>query len=137
MEVRARGGFDQQLMAVSTLEFFERRGRRAEDSDRTGPKVVQEITDLLREIPGLFATPIQHHHTGQRRERGVEHRLPEMHLTSVELFESMRGRELETVVIRKVALDHHFARSIATPGPPRDLGQQLKRSFGGAEIGQR
>ncbi len=38
-------------------------------------------------------------------------------------------------MIRVVGLDEHAPGPLPAPGPPRDLHQQLRHAFGGAEVG--
>ena len=48
----------------------------------------------------------------------------------------MAGRVLHGVMILKIGLQHDFAGSLAATGASGDLGEQLERAFGGAEIGK-
>ena len=54
----------------------------------------------------------------------------------VEAGEIVAGGVLHGVVILKIGLQNHLAGRLAAPGTSRDLGEQLKGTFGGAEVGQ-
>src|SRR4029077_21130084 len=73
----------------------------------------------------------------QRRERRIEHCLPIARLTRVKILEALRDGQLKRVVIGEKTLNDHLTRAIAATGAARNLCEQLERSLGGAEIGER
>ncbi len=48
----------------------------------------------------------------------------------------MLGRSLNRMVLRPVALDHHTAATLAAPGSPCHLRQQLEGTLAAAEVRQ-
>src|SRR5581483_3885758 len=48
----------------------------------------------------------------------------------------MLRRILHSVMLGEIGLQYDFAGSFPPPGTPRNLGQELKRTLGGAEIRQ-
>ncbi len=46
----------------------------------------------------------------------------------------MRGRALDGVVLRVIALHQDVAGQISASGTAGDLGEQLEDAFGGAEV---
>ena len=79
---------------------------------------------------------IRHKNAGERCERRIEHGLPISRFTRIEILESLIDRKLKRVVVREITLNDNSAWLVAAAGAAGNLGQQLKGSFGGAEIGQ-
>src|SRR6185436_4082403 len=65
----------------------------------------------------------------------IAHRAAELHLALVERGVVLRAGELQRVVVRLMALQDHLTRDVASAGASRDLGQQLERPLGRAEVG--
>src|SRR3979411_2840405 len=75
-------------------------------------------------------------HVRKRGVRRIVHPASKAKLFFVEAGEVVLRGILHGVVILKISLQNYLARRVATPGASRHLSEQLKRTFGGAEVGQ-
>ncbi len=79
---------------------------------------------------------IVHHDLHERGERRVAQRPAVAHLALEERFVVLRRGEPQHGMLGIEGLHDHASRSLPASGAARDLGQELERALGGAEIGQ-
>src|SRR5262249_19669313 len=73
----------------------------------------------------------------QRGEWRIEHGLAVARFSRIEVFESLRARQLKRIVIGKVTLNDNLARTVAAAGTSSHLGQQLERALGRTKVRHR
>ena len=76
-----------------------------------------------------------HDDVGKGGKRRIAQPFAKFDFLLVEAFVVLFGGKTDGVVIGIQSLNHHAAGRIAAAGAPGSLGEELKRAFGGAEIG--
>src|SRR5271166_5437825 len=77
-----------------------------------------------------------HQHVADGVEGRVVHPTTKADFFLVEAAVVVRGGELDGVVVGEKCLQHNLARRVTATSASCDLGEQLERALGGAEVGK-
>ena len=135
-ELRALGGFQQELEAVLFLQPRQRRRGRAQDFHSARFLRGKKRRKLARPPDRIFDFRVAHQNAGQRRERRVVQQTPELQFPLEKREIILPRGELDRIVLGIIRFDQNFAGQRAAPGAPGNLRQKLKRALGGPKIRQ-
>ena len=76
---------------------------------------------------------VSHADAHEVREGRIAETLTRAQFGGGEAFVVVSSSGFDRIVVRRVRLDDHAPRTLASPGTARDLREQLERPFGGAE----
>ena len=130
--------FYHHLPSVALLDSLDRRGRGSEHAESFRRRVLRQ---RFRERPRpmradeLRLLALDPHHR-EARKRRIHKLAAQFQFAAHEARVILIAGGADAVMMRRVGLDDHAARALAASRASRDLGQQLERSLGGAEVGQ-
>ena len=124
------------MITVISLQSHDGSGGGTEHTHAFVPGLVEPFPKCSGPLQGVVKLVAADENVRQRRIRWVVHPAAELKLLLVETDEVVAGSVLHGVVILKIRLQNDFAGRLAAPGASSDLGEQLKRSLGGAEVGK-
>src|SRR6202050_3029098 len=98
------------------------------------PFPLEPFSQNSRPLKDFVQLGAAHEYIGQGAVWGIVHPPAKLQLLLIETDKVMSRRILHRVVVLKIGLQHNFSRSVPAPRASRHLGEQLKRSLGGAKV---
>src|SRR5262245_5503640 len=113
----------------------ERRRGRADDANALARSGSSDLGELQRQAPREFFVARLHPDQPEPGKRRIAELLAVAHLALDEAFYVVARRERYGRAVGLSRLDQHQSGSVATPGAPGNLHQQMKGALRSSKVG--